>query len=56
MKNNSLYTNGDKLMTFIREVIKNTGVPTLHYEFKCNGKLVLITKTAFDREGWEEVG
>lgn len=42
-------------MTFIREVIKNTGHPTLHYEFKCNGKTVLITKTAFDREGWEEV-
>lgn len=42
-------------MTFIREVTKNTGVPTLHYEFKCNGKLVTITKTAFDREGWEEV-
>lgn len=35
-------------MTFIREVIKNTGVPTLHK--------VTITKTAFENEGWEEVG
>ena len=42
-------------MTFIREVTINTGVPTLHYEFKCNGKTVTITKTAFDREGWEEI-
>ena len=56
MKQNTLYTNGDKLMTFIRDVTINTGRPTLHYEFKCNGKTVLITKTAFDREGWEEVG
>jgi hypothetical protein len=41
------YKKDQKEMTFIREV--------LHYEFKCNGKTVLITKTAFDREGWEEV-
>jgi hypothetical protein len=49
------YKKASIQMTFIREVIKNTGHPTLHYEFKCNGKTVLITKTAFDREGWEEV-
>jgi len=49
------YKKASTQMTFIREVTINTGVPTLHYEFKCNGKTVTITKTAFDREGWEEI-